>query len=80
MEKGAFKKRCFQWFADFVARYLAIINSSINFLIYCLVAAILHNIDFMSSHHDLFLTVEQSVQQQYTTFFNSLADGNTITR
>lgn len=26
-----------QWFADFVARYLAIINSSINFLIYCLV-------------------------------------------
>ena len=30
---------CHQWFADFVARYLAIINSSINFLIYCLVTA-----------------------------------------
>merc|ERR1712211_77541 len=26
-----------QWFADFVARYPAILNSSINFLIYCLV-------------------------------------------
>ena len=27
-----------QWVTDFVGRYLAIVNSSINFLIYCLVA------------------------------------------
>ena len=58
MENSAFKKKCFQWFADFVARYLAIINSSINFLIYCLVPAILHNnINFMLSHHVVYLLV-----------------------
>ena len=28
-----------QWLADFVARYLAIINCSINFIIYCVVGS-----------------------------------------
>ena len=28
-----------QWLVDFVARYLVILNSSINFIIYCLVGS-----------------------------------------
>ena len=28
-----------QWLCDFVARYLVILNSSVNFIIYCLVGS-----------------------------------------
>ena len=45
---------CHQWFADFVARYLAIINSSINFLIYCLVTAC-RNISYEAKLCHIFL-------------------------
>ena len=46
---------CHQWFADFVARYLAIINSSINFLIYCLVTAC-RNISYEVKLYHIFIT------------------------